>query len=174
MLSLLPTSGPRWTHLSLHLFDDAQERAAREFAEKQEAMRLEDESKTAKNRAKRQKKKEKRKTKGKGSGTAAAGPGKGKTAGAAAAEGSSDSDDSDDEGEGKPKKRKLANGAPGAVVFRGRDEREQDDDQPREEEIVVKRIEEALSAPGNASNGDAQDPAASVSEYQGILIVDED
>ena len=174
MLSLLPTSGPRWTHLSLHLFDDAQERAAREFAEKQEAMRLEDESKTAKNRAKRQKKKEKRKTKGKGSGTAAAGPGKGKTAGAAAAEGSSDSDDSDDEGEGKPKKRKLANGAPGAVVFRGRDERQQDDDQPREEEIVVKRIEEALSAPGNASNGDAQDPAASVSEYQGILIVDED
>ena len=139
-------------------------------------MRVEDESKTAKNRAKRQKKKEKRKTKGKGSGTGtgAAAAGKGKTAGGGAAEGSSDSDDSDEEGEGKPKKRKLANGAPGAVVFRGRDERAQDDDQPREEEIVVKRIEEALSVPSNGSNGVAQDSTAAVSEYQGIRIVDED
>jgi hypothetical protein len=57
----------------------------------------------------------------------------------------------------------LANGAPGSILFRGQDEKEKDDDQPREEEIKVKRIDEAI----NGTSANAVQPA-------GISIVDDD
>lgn len=142
-------------------------------------MRLADEARSAKNRAKRLKKKDKRKTK---SVTAASSKSKpsingSSAAGAGGEEGSSNSD-SDEDGEGRQKKRRvLASGAPGSVVFRGKDEREQDDDQPREEEVRVKRIEQAISGNGSGEAGDGQEVSAAAAptiQPQGISIVDED
>jgi hypothetical protein len=129
-------------------------------------MKRADEDRTAKKREKRLKKKGKKKTKSKATASTAAN-GASKTAknGRKADEDTSDSDDSSDEDGGARKKLKLKSGAPG-VVFRGADEREEDDDQPREEEIKVKRIEEALNRPEEA--------AAETSQTQGLVIVDED
>lgn len=122
-------------------------------------MKRADEERVAKNREKRLKKKSKKKNKSKSTAsTITNGSTKRKD------DESSSSDSSDDEG-GARKKLKLRSGAPG-VVFRGADEREQDDDQPREEEIKVKRIEEALSQPEPTSEA--------TSQPQGLVIVDED
>lgn len=126
-------------------------------------MKRADEERVAKNREKRLKKKNKKKNKSKSTATA-------NTNGTSVKakkedETSSSSDSSDDEDGGSRKKLKLQSGAPG-VVFRGADEREQDDDQPREEEIKVKRIEEALNRPEESSEA--------TSQPQGLVIVDED
>lgn len=122
-------------------------------------MKRADEERVAKNREKRLKKKSKKKNKSKSTAsTITNGSTKRKD------DESSSSDSSDDEG-GARKKLKLRSGAPG-VVFRGADEREQDDDQPREEEIKVKRIEEALNQPEPTSEA--------TSQPQGLVIVDED
>lgn len=138
-----------------------QEKAEREFHERQEAMKRADEERVAKNREKRLKKKSKKKSKGKSAATTAT---NGSASKAKTDDASSSSDSSDDEG-GARKKLKLKSGAPG-VVFRGADEREQDDDQPREEEVKVKRIEEALQQPEQTSEA--------TSQPQGLVIVDED
>lgn len=135
-------------------------------------MREADEARTAKNRAKRLKKKEKAKAKSKKKGADGSKPHQLQQQGEGASNesGSSDTSDDDDEdggGEGRQKKRRLANGAPGSILFRGQDEREQDDDMPREEEIKVKRIEEAISKPEPG----APVPAA---PQNGIAIVDDD
>jgi hypothetical protein len=138
-----------------------QEKAEREFYERQEAMKRADEERVAKNREKRLKKKSKKKGKSKSTASTAT---NGSTNKNKKDDESSSSDSSDDEG-GARKKLKLRSGAPG-VVFRGADEREQDDDQPREEEIKVKRIEEALNHPEPSSEA--------TSQPQGLVIVDED
>lgn len=125
-------------------------------------MRLADEARSAKNRAKRLKKKDKRK--GKPASKVKDGP-----AAAEAAEAESSDSDSG-EGEGRQKKRRvLASGAPGSVVFRGKDERVEDDDQPREEEVRVRRIDQAVN--GDSAHETELSPAV---QPQGISIVDED
>lgn len=141
----------------------SQEKAEREFRERQEALKRADEERVAKNREKRLKKKNKKKNKSKSSTTANGATSSNK---AKKEEDTSDSDSSDDdEGGSSRKKLKLQSGAPG-VVFRGADEREQDDDQPREEEIKVKRIEEAISRPDPSTTSEVAP--------QGLVIVDED
>lgn len=153
---------------ALILFIYPQEKADREFREKQEAMKRADEERVAKNREKRLKKKNKKKTKSKTSSTTTA---NGTASSKSKAEASdSDSSDEDDEEGSSRKKLKLLSGAPG-VVFRGADEREQDNDQPREEEIKVKRIEESLKQQPAASEQNSEGAAV---QPQGLVIVDED
>lgn len=126
-------------------------------------MKKADEERVAKNREKRLKKKNKKKNKSKTTSSTTATNGTGK---AKKEDDTSDSDSSDEDGEGGARKKlKLQSGAPG-VVFRGADEREQDDDQPREEEVKVKRIEEAITRP--------EEPSDAASQPQGLVIVDED
>lgn len=151
-----------------------QEKADREFRERQEALKRADEERVAKNREKRLKKKNKKKTKGSKpaatNGTTGSSSKNAKKSEGAGSEDSSDSsDEEDEEGEPSRKKLKLRSGAPG-VVFRGADEREQDDDQPREEEIKVKRIEEALKNPPASE----QNTDSTAAQPQGLVIVDED
>lgn len=147
-----------------------QEKADREFRERQEAMKRADEERVAKNREKRLKKKNKKKTKSKSSSAATANGAASSKSKAEAEASDSDSSDEDDEEGPSRKKLKLKSGAPG-VVFRGADEREQDDDQPREEEIKVKRIEESLKQQPSASEQNSDGAAV---QPQGLVIVDED
>lgn len=139
-----------------------QEKAEREFRERQEAMKRADEERVAKNREKRLKKKNKKKNKSQTNASTSKNGTSGKTK---KDDETSSSDSSNDEDGVSRKKLKLQSGAPG-VVFRGADEREQDDDQPREEEIKAKRIEEALNRPEESSEG--------TSQPRGLVIVDED
>ena len=144
---------------------DEQEKAEREFAGKQRSRQEADDARTAKNRAKRLKKKAKKGSKkGKEAATDAhAGTSRKDDGRAGDGDSDSDSDSSDsDDGFDRQKKRKIMSGAPGAVLFRGKDEREQVDDQPREEEVRAKRIEEAVYDQGS--------PAP----HNGISIVDDD
>lgn len=131
-------------------------------------MKKADEERVAKNREKRLKKKNKKKTKSKSTSTTNGADSKRKKAGEETSD-SDSSDDNDEDGSSR-KKLKLRSGAPG-VVFRGADEREQDDDQPREEEIKVRRIEESLK---QEPSSDQNAEAASAVQPQGLVIVDED
>lgn len=140
-----------------------QEVADTEFKTRQETMRAEDEERMAKNRAKRLKKKAKRDKKGKPKAAGANGT-TGSTRTARDVSDPSDSSDDSDGGKGQ-KKRRLGQGAPGSVVFRGADDRAKDDDQPREEDVVARRIERAVYNP---------DSAAPVATSAGINIVDDD
>ncbi|CAD6588101.1 MAG: hypothetical protein CYPHOPRED_004267 [Cyphobasidiales sp. Tagirdzhanova-0007] len=145
--------------------EDSKEKAEREFAGKQRSRQEADDARTAKNRAKRLKKKAKKGSKkGKEAATDAhAGTSRKDDGRAGDGDSDSDSDSSDsDDGFDRQKKRKIMSGAPGAVLFRGKDEREQVDDQPREEEVRAKRIEEAVYDQGS--------PAP----HNGISIVDDD
>merc|ERR1712093_46815 len=147
--------------------EDAKDKAEAEFRAKQEARKAEDEARLAKNRAKRLKKKEKeKKRKGKGSANGQNGTKQG-------AASSDDDSDSDAEGGERQKKRKLAQVGAASVKFKTAEEREaeeEEDAMPQEEEIIVRRTEEA---PGNQSNQDGDAPAP-MAPVNGITIVDED
>lgn len=161
-----------------------QEKAEAEFRAKQEARKAEDEARIARNRAKRLKKKEKGKKRkgGKSAGGtdgSATGPGGStskKNDNGTGADSSSDDSDSDGEG-GSSKKRKLAQGAGASIVFKTAEEREEeeDDEEPREQEIKVRRTEEAISnQPNDQNQAPSGDGPASVAPANGITIVDED